>query len=85
MHAAPYLLSLCDLVKTSHFSLGVVSRLHTQKSTFNIEAASLIHSIVTYSPASESVAIEFLYEFTKVSGMNHLGKRPPLANPHSQD
>jgi len=41
MEVTLYLLSLCDLMKTSHFSLGIVSRLHTQKSTFNIEAASL--------------------------------------------
>jgi hypothetical protein len=67
--AAPYLLSLCDLAKTSEFSFGIVSRLHT----FNVEASRLIHGIVTFSPASESMAIEFLHEFEKVSYLKDLG------------
>jgi hypothetical protein len=43
--AAPCLLSLCEAVENSDFLFGVVSRLDTQKSTF--DAAKLIHSIVS--------------------------------------
>jgi hypothetical protein len=74
--AAPYLLSLCEAVEYSDFSFGVVSRLDTQKSTFELDAAKLIHSIVKYSPASESVAMEFLFEVQKISGINDSGMFP---------
>ncbi|KAI9571792.1 hypothetical protein HD554DRAFT_2036683 [Boletus coccyginus] len=63
---APYLLSLCKVVENSDFSFGVVSRLGTQSSTFQLDAAKLIYSIVEHSPASESVALEFLFEFQKI-------------------
>ncbi|KAI9571790.1 hypothetical protein HD554DRAFT_2312089 [Boletus coccyginus] len=69
---APYLLSLCKVVENSDFSFGVVSRLGTQSSTFQLDAAKLIHSIVEHSPASESVALEFLREFQKISGIYNL-------------
>ena len=82
--AAPYLLSLCDLAKTSEFSFGMVSRLHTQTSTFKVEASKLIHGIVTFSPASESMAIQFLHEFEKISYLKDLGILP-LATPQFQD
>ncbi|KAI9463124.1 hypothetical protein HD554DRAFT_2175618 [Boletus coccyginus] len=42
---ALYLLSLCKAVENSDFSFGVVSRLGTQSSTFQLDAAKLIHSI----------------------------------------
>ena len=71
--AAPYLLSLCDLAKISGFSFGIISRLYTQTSTLKVEASRLIRDIVTFSPASESMAIEFLYEFEKVSYLKDLG------------
>jgi len=72
--AAPYLISLCDTVANSDLSLGVVTRLGVQSSTFKLDAAArLIKSIVTFSPTSESVAIEFLF----VS--------PSSAEPHSLD
>jgi hypothetical protein len=74
--AAPYLLSLCDLATTSEFSFGIVSQLHTQTSTFRVEASRLIHDIVAFSPASEIVAMEFLHEFEKVSYLQDLGKLP---------
>jgi hypothetical protein len=79
---APYLISLCDAAQNSDFSFGVTSRLTTQSSTFNLDAAKLIRSIVTFSPASESVAIEFLHEFQKVWGINHLGKFPLIYKPY---
>ena len=70
--AAPYLLALCDTAKNSTFSFGVATRLGAQSSKFEIDAAKLIHSMVTFSPAPESVAIEFLQEFQKVGGVQHL-------------
>jgi hypothetical protein len=75
--AAPYLISLCDAVANSDLSLGVVTtRLGVQSSTFKLDAATLIKSIVTFSPASESVAIEFLFELQKVSGFGDLSNVP---------
>jgi len=71
--AAPYLISLCDAVEDSYLSLGLVSRLGVQSSTFKPDAERLIKSIVTFSPAPESVAIEFLFELQKVSGLGDLG------------
>jgi len=63
---APYLLSLCKAVQNSDFSFGVVSRSGAQSSTFQLDAAKLIYSIVEYSPASESVALQFLSQFQKI-------------------
>jgi hypothetical protein len=80
--AGPYLISLCDAAQNSGFSFGAASRLGTQSSTFSVDAAKLIHSIVTFSPASESVAIEFLQEFQKASGMKHF-LSVPLICKHS--
>ncbi len=74
--AAPYFISLCDAVANSDLSLGEVSRLGVQSSTFELDAARLIKSIVTFSPASESVAIEFLFELQNVSGLGDLGNVP---------
>jgi len=70
---APYLLSLCDAAQGSNFSFRLATRLGTQSSPFNIDATKLIHSVVTFSPAPESVAIEFLQEFQKLPGIDHLG------------
>ena len=74
--AAPYLISLCDAVAKSDLSLGVVTRLGFQSSKFELDAARFIKSIVTFSPASESVTIEFLFELQKVSGFRDLGNVP---------
>jgi len=76
--AAPYLLSLCKAVENSDFSFGVVSRLNTQNSSFQLDAAKLIHSIVDYSPASESVAVEFLSELQKIPDIYDSGMSPHL-------
>ena len=74
--AAPYLISLCDAVVNSDLSLGVVTRLGFQSSKFELDAAKVIKSIVTFSPASENVAIEFLFELQKMSGFIDLGNVP---------
>jgi len=70
---APYLLKLCEVAQSSGISFGLATRLCTQSSTFNVDATRVIHSIVTFSPAQESVAIEFLFEFEKVSRIQHEG------------
>jgi len=46
---------------------------HAENTTFNVEAAKLIRSIVKFSPAPEHVTIEFLQEFNNVQDINHLG------------
>jgi hypothetical protein len=76
--AAPYIVSLCKAVENSDFSFGVVSRLGTQSSTFQLDAAKLIHSIVEYSPASESVALEFLFQLQNIWGIYDLGMFRPI-------
>ena len=71
---APYLLALCDAAQESDLSFGPATRLGATTATFDIPAAKVIHSLVTFSPASESVAIEFLNEFEKVPCLKHLGR-----------
>jgi hypothetical protein len=70
---APYLLALCDAAQASDMDFGLARRLGTQSSTFDVPATRVIHSLVTFSPASETVAVEFLVEFQKVSALSHLG------------
>ena len=62
---APYLLALCVIAQSSNVFFGLATRLGTQSSTFDVDAIRVIHSIVTASPAPESVAIVFLREFAK--------------------
>lgn len=71
---ASYLLALCDAAQESDLSFGPATRLGATTSTFDIPANKVIHSLVTFSPASESVAIEFLNEFEKVRCLKHLGR-----------
>jgi len=71
--AAPYLLALCNAAHDSDFSFGVAVRLGMESSGFEVETTKLIDSIVKFSPATESVAIEFLQQFQNVPGVNQLG------------
>src|SRR5271170_5828550 len=80
MPLAPYLISLCEAAQKAGFSFGIATLLGTQDSTLNVDATKLISSIVTFSPAQESVAIEFLQKFQNIPGIRHLGKIPPT--PH---
>ena len=80
---APYLLSLCKAVENLDFSFGVVSRFGAQSSTFQLDAAKLIHSIVEHSPASESVALQFLSQFQKIWSIYHLGTSLSSESAHS--
>jgi hypothetical protein len=51
-----------------------------QNSTFNVEASKVIHGIVTFSPAPESVSLEFLNELGQVDGLEQLGNINSLTN-----
>jgi hypothetical protein len=70
---APYLLAFCEVAQESNIDFGPARRLGTQSPTFSVQATRVIHSLVTFSPARESLAIEFLGEFQKVSALSHLG------------
>ena len=70
---APYLLELCDAAQQSGVEFGLATRLGSQDSIFKVSAAKVIQSIVTFSPAGECVAIEFMQQFQKVSIINNLG------------
>lgn len=70
-----YVLALCTAVQESGESLGVAVRIGSSTSKFNVEATKVIHGILTFSPASDSLAIEFLNELAKVSGMEYLGEQ----------
>jgi hypothetical protein len=67
-----YLLTLCTTIEEAGESLGVAVRIGASR--FNIESTKVIHGILTFSPAPESMAIEFLNELAKVSGMEDLGE-----------
>jgi hypothetical protein len=70
---APYLLALCDAAQETNMEFGLARGIGAKSSTFDLQAAKVIHSLVTFSPASESLAIEFLNEFQKVTALEHLG------------
>ena len=57
---AQYLISLCTLAQESQESFGIAMRIGASNSKFNFEATNVIYSIVTFSPAPDAVAVEFL-------------------------
>ena len=69
-----YLLTLCTVVQESGESLGVAVRIGSSNSKFNVEATKVIHGILIFSPTPDSMAVEFLNELAKVSGMEYLGE-----------
>jgi hypothetical protein len=80
MSLASYLLSLCDATQESCLSFGFATRLDSdQDSAFKVNITKVIHSIVTFSPAPESVAMKFLQEFHNVSVIQHLGNSPLIS------
>jgi len=70
---AQYLISLCIVVQQSNESLGIATRIGSTNSIFQFEASKVIHSILTYSPAPDTVAVEFLNELQKINGISLLG------------
>ena len=62
---APYILALCEAAQRSSVTFGLATRHGNQNSPFNVDAAKVIHSVVTFSPATESVVTEFFNEFAR--------------------
>jgi len=71
-----YLILLCTAAQEADQSFGPAMRIGTSHSKFNAEMTKVIHSILTFSPAPDSMAMEFLNELEKVSGISHLGEWP---------
>jgi hypothetical protein len=71
---AQYLIALCAAAQEKGESFGIAVRIGASHSKLKIEATKVIHSILSFSPAPESVAVEFLNELAKVHGMSHLGE-----------
>jgi len=72
---AQYLISLCTTAQQSDETFGVAVRISSSNSKFEAAATKVIHSILTFAPAPNAMAVEFLIELEKVPGMSHLGKR----------
>jgi hypothetical protein len=66
---AEYLISLCTLAQECQESFGIAMRIGASNSKFNVEATKVIHSILPFSLAPDTVAVEFLNEFEKVKGI----------------
>ena len=76
MATSGYILSLCDIINNqTDISFGIAVRIGAKDSIFQFETSKVIHSIVNFSPAAESVSVEFLNEFEKVDGLEPLGNR----------
>ena len=60
-----YLLTLTTVVQESDESLGVAVRIGSLISKSNVEATKVIHGILTFSPATDSMAVEFLNELAE--------------------
>jgi hypothetical protein len=74
MTTGQFLISLCTTAKESNESFGIAIRLGSSNSKFEFEATTVIHSILSFSPAPYTVAVEFLNELDKVNGISSLGK-----------
>jgi len=67
-----YLLTLCTTVQEANKSFSVAVRIGMSDLKFNIESTKVIHSILTFSPAPDLMAAEFLNKLERVSGMADL-------------
>jgi hypothetical protein len=52
-------------------------RIGSSNPKFGIPAIKVIHSVLSFSPAPDSMAVEFLNELEKVKGISFLGKWSP--------
>jgi hypothetical protein len=86
MAISGYTLSLCNTVNNqSDISFGIAVRIGAKDSIFQFETSKVIHSIVNFSPAPESVSVEFLNEFKMVDGLGPLGNPSKcLSTPRSR-
>ena len=73
---AQYLIALCTAAQQPDIDepFGVAVRIGSSDSKFEAATTKVIHSILTFSPAPDTVAVDFLNELSKVTGMGSLGK-----------
>ena len=69
-----YLVTLCAAAQQSDEPFGIAVRIGSSDSKFNATASKVIHSILTFSPAPDTMAVKFLNELRKVTGIETLGK-----------
>ena len=70
---AQYIISLCNIAQ-QHESFGVAVRIGSSDSRFNVAAKKTIHSVLTFSPALDTMAMEYLNELAKIPNLSYLGK-----------
>ena len=73
---AQYLITLCTAAQQPDLDepFGVAVRIGSSDLKFKAATTKVIHSILSFSPAADTVAVEFLNELSKVTGMASLGK-----------
>ena len=71
MSRKDYVLYLCSAVGEMNGSFGVAIRIG---SSFNVESNKVIKALLTFPPAPDSMAREFLKALAKVSGIHYLGE-----------
>jgi hypothetical protein len=67
------LISLCDAARKSGASFGIAMRIGSSNSNFSVPATKVIHSILSFSLAPDTMAVEFLNGLEKVKGISFLG------------
>jgi len=72
---AKYLLVLCNAAEESDKSLGTAVRLGASDARFQFEVTKVIHSIVTFFPAADPVAVDFLKRLGGIKDISHLGRQ----------
>jgi hypothetical protein len=71
---AQYLISLCTAAQESGESFGNAARVGSPNSDVSVEATKIIYSLLTFSPAPDKMAVDFLTELEEVKGISFLGK-----------
>ena len=71
---AQYLITLCTAAQQSDEPFRVAVRIGWSDSKFKAATTKVIQSILAFSPAPDTVAVKFLNELSKVTGIASLGK-----------
>ena len=74
MTPAQYLIPLCTTAQQLNQSFGLAIRIGASNPKFQFETTKVIHSILMFSPAPDTMAVAFLNELEKVKGISFLGK-----------
>jgi hypothetical protein len=77
MSPSQYFISLCNGAQESGESFGIAMRIGSSNPKFGIPAIKVIHSVLSFSPAPDTMAVEFLNELEKVKGISFLGNWSP--------